>query len=123
MSALARHEFADSLRPLLPKSWQIDDGSRSVDLTKKTVVTIRQTRIRPLEAAPMGFHGVSLVVHIRVPEQSTKAAEDRLDGEVDDLIHAIDGINVLWENAEKVYDATTKTLGYDLIVTVGSQKE
>ena len=123
-ATVARKVFAAELRPLLPKTWQLVDGSRSVDLTTKTVVTIRQTTIRPLEVAPIGVHGVTLTVNIRVPEQSTQAAEDRLDREVDDLIHALDGMNVLWESAEKVLmDSTTKTLGYDLTVTVASQKE
>ena len=125
MSAtVARKEFAAILRPLLPDTWQLVDGSRSVDLTNKTVVRIRQTTIRPFDAAPIGYHGVTLTVNIRVPEQSTQAAEDRLDSEVDDLIHALDGMNVLWESAEKVLmDATTKTLGYDITVTIASQKE
>jgi len=121
---IARKVFADALRPLLPKGWQLVDGSRSVDVTKKTVVRIRQASIRPHRAAPIGYHEVSLVVNIRIPEQSTEAAEDRLDAEVDDLIHALAGINVLWENAEKVLmDTTTKTLGYDLTVIVGSQQK
>ena len=86
---IARKVFADALRPLLPKGWQLVDGSRSVDVTKKTVVLIRQASIRPHRAAPIGYHEVSLVVNIRIPEQSTEAAEDRLDAEVDDLGNTI----------------------------------
>lgn len=119
----AREQFTKEMRPLLPKSWQVVDSGRSVDLTKKTVVKVRQTTIRPLDAAPIGFRGVDLLVTIRVPEQATQAAEDRLDDEVTDLIHAFDAMNILWTVCEKVLLDNTQTLGYDITVTIASQKE
>ena len=119
----ARKELAATLKPLLPKTWQLVDSGRSVDLTKKTVVKIRQTTVRPLEVAPIGLLGVDLIVTIRVPEQSTQAAEDRLDEEVTDLIHALDEAEVLWTVCEKVLLDNTSTLGYDITVTIASTKE
>lgn len=119
----AREVFTAELKKLVPKAWQVAGTGRSVDLTKKTVVRVRQTTIRPFEQAPDGLRAIDLKVTIRVPEQATEAAEDRLDEEVTDLIHALDSMNVLWNECEKVYLDNTQTIGYDITVTIATTKE
>jgi len=120
---IPRKVLAEDLAPLLPKTWQIVDTGRSVDLTRKTVVRLKQLRITRLPEAPTAAHAIEFVATIRVPEQSTQAAEDKLDDQVNALLHALDDTEtVSWTLAEKV-KLDENALGYDITLTLVSEKE
>ncbi|UOE43743.1 hypothetical protein [Agromyces larvae] len=118
-----RTVLAASLKPILPKSWAIVESARTVDDIPTTVVQIIQRTITRLPAAPIGRHFVGMTLMISVPEQSMKHAEDTLDEQVDDFIHALDSIGIAWSNAEKVQTKGSKRIAYQITVNVISNKE
>ena len=119
----ARQLLADALKPALPKNWQIVSGGRSVGQMPNTVVQIRQTAISHPAAAPIATHEVELLVTISAPEKSTGFAEDTLDYQVDELLHALDGMNVRWTKCDKVTISDGTRLAYDITILATSQKE
>lgn len=118
-----RKLLADTLRPLLPKKWQIVETGRAVGNVPHTTVQLRQVSISRATAAPIATHDIEFLVTISAPEQATAYAEDTLDYQVAELLHALDGINVRWTRCEKVTVGDGARLAYDLTVIATSQKE
>lgn len=122
MMPAPRETLAAALKPILPKGWAIIDSGRSVDKLNKTTVQLFQRSIARLKAAPIGKHLVGFVVEITAPEQGVDRAEDRLDEEIDDLIHAFDELGIGWTGAEK-FAAKAQRIGYQITLNVISSKE
>lgn len=120
---LPRKLLAATLKPLLPKKWQIVDNGRAVGSMPNTIVQLRQISIAHSAAAPIATHDIEFLVTISAPEKATAHAEDTLDYEVADLLHALDAINVRWTKCEKVTVADGTRLAYDITVIATSQKE
>lgn len=119
----ARQLLAEALKPQLPKQWQIVSGGRSVGQVPHTVVQIRQTAIMHPAAAPIATHEIELLITISAPEKLTGFAEDTLDLQVDELLHALDIMNVRWTKCDKVTVSDSTRLAYDITVIATSQKE
>lgn len=117
-----REALAAALKPILPKAWAVIDTARSVDKLPKTTVQLFQRSITRLPAAPIGKHYVGFVVEISAPEQGVERAEDRLDEEIDDLIHAIDTLGIGWTEATK-FASKAQRIGYQITLNVISSKE
>lgn len=118
---IPRKALAAALKPLLPRTWYIVDNQGTVDDVNRTVVRLKQLGITRLPQAPIGAHSVRFVITITAPNVSTQAAEDKLDDQVDDLIHALDGLNVEWTDATKVIAGDR--LAYDINLTITSTKK
>lgn len=116
-----RKELAAFLTKVLPSSWHIVDSHTTVDDVPKTIVKIKQTTISPFKGAPQGFHAIDFIVTISAPNQRMQEAEDRLDHEVNALLHALDDLAGLsWANAQKVVD--DNRLAYDVSITISSER-
>jgi hypothetical protein len=118
---LPRKALALALKPLVPKNWVIKDGMGTMDEVGKTIVKIKQLTIERLPAAPLGKHLIGFVITISAPNANTQAAEDKLDDQVDDLIHALDGLRYEWKTATKVIDENR--LAYDITMNMISTKK
>lgn len=119
---IPRKVLADSLKPILPPDWAIIPSGRTIDAVPTTTVQLKQLSIIRTPAAPASNHTIEFVVTIAAPEQKTQAAEDRLDDQVVDLLHAFDDLQIAWTEARKV-SVTDRRLGYDITLTITSQKE
>jgi hypothetical protein len=123
MMTAPRKALAAALQPILPKGWALIDSSRSVDRVEKVRVQLFQRSITRLPAAPIGKHYVGFIVEISVGEQGMERAEDTLDDQISDLIHAMDGLGIGWTNCEKFASPKTKRLGYQITLNLISSKE
>lgn len=121
--ASIRAQLAASLKPLLSTGWRIIDHQDNLDTFTSPVVMLKQQEIEPAPAAPAGAHIVTLVVTIADPKTDPGPAEDSLDENVDNLIHALDSIDYLnWTKATKVL-FQDRYLAYDINLEVISRKE
>lgn len=118
-----RKALAKVLKPLLPRTWAIIDSSRAIDRITRTTVQLRQTEIKRTPGAPLATHDIDFLVTIAVPEAATQAAEDKLDEQIDDLIHALDVAGLAWRDCRKVVTFEGQRLGYDLTLTIHSTKK
>lgn len=119
---IPRKVLAASLKPILPTDWAIIPSGRSIDAVPTTTVQLKQMSIVRTPAAPSQSHTIAFVVTIAAPEQSTQAAEDRLDDQVTDLLHALDDLQIAWTEARKVA-VTDRRIGYDIDLSITSNKE
>lgn len=117
-SPIPRKAFEALLRPLLPKTWQLISTHETTDNLDTVIVKIKQVRIEPHPQAPE-LHLISFIVTPSVPGGYTRDAEDRLDREVNEVLHALDDLDsVWWSSAEKVDD--TNRLAYDINASLAS---
>lgn len=123
MGTTPRKKLAELLEPILPDKWAIVSNGRTIDAIPTTVVRLRQRRISRLPQAPKGAHLVGFVVEVTVPEETTAAAEETLDAQISDVIHAIDALGIRWSGAEKVALPDKKRIGYEVTLELVSQKE
>lgn len=121
MGEQPRKALANALKPLIPRTWYIKPSHGTVDDVNKTVVKLKQLKIARLPEAPIGKHTISFVVTISAPNQNTQAAEDKLDDDVNALIHALDVNGFDWKEATKVID--DNRLAYDITLNLISEKE
>lgn len=117
-----RDVLAAALKPILPRDWAIKATGASIDDIPTTVVRIRQRTIKRLPQAPIGQHLVGLVIEVSAPEQGVQRAEDTLDEQIDDFIHALDTLKIRWTGAEKVAPSQ-KRIAYEITLDVLSKKE
>ena len=118
----ARTYLAETLKPLLPKGWQIVPYADNLDVLSRPVVMIQQKRITPASFAPLGHHVVEFSVIILDPAQDIRAAENSLDEEVDLLLYAFEDIETLaWTSAERAVFDTNH--GWDITLTVITERK
>jgi hypothetical protein len=85
-------------------------------------VKLRQKTIERHPTAPASVHLITFVVTIDASTPGiTQGAEDELDDNVVTLLHAFDGLGLLWTKAEKTADENR--LAYDIDLTITSQPE
>lgn len=120
---IPRKSLAAALKPILPADWAIVPSGRSIDSIPSTTVQLKQLSIIRTPAAPSKSHTIEFVVTIAAPEQKTQAAEDRLDDQITDLLHALDDLSIAWTTCQKVIVSARRELGYDITLTITSSKE
>lgn len=117
---IPRKELAALLKPILPRTWYIRDSMGTTDDVNRTIVKLKQMTIERLPQAPQGKHLIGFVVTISAPNANTQAAEDKLDDQVNALIHAVDSLGIEWKTATKVIDENR--LAYDITLNLISTK-
>jgi len=113
-----------SLKPLLPRGWDLIPYSRTPESIEKTTVLVGLQNITRLPEAPMSSHVTEYVVTVVSPASDLAQADADLDDDIADLLHAIDnarddkGFPVLaWTRAERrVYGDFN--LAFDITVSV-----
>lgn len=114
MSGTPIGELTKALKPLLPKSWQIVAGGRSVDETLKTTVQLRLLSIKRSPIAALGAWELNYRITVSVPEKHTATAEANLDDQVLTLLAALEAAPITWKSCEKVALNDGRRLGYDI---------
>lgn len=123
MSRTPRLELAATLRPLLPKTWNIVPNARSIDNVPTTVVQIRLLEVTKLRQAPGSRHELSYRITISAPGESNQSVENRLDDDLITFLTALDTARILWSTATKVEVGEMKRLGYDITITATGKKK
>lgn len=108
------------IKPLLPSRWLIKPTSDKADNVATTVVQFQQVSIAKLQQAPRGKLAIEFVMTIKSGMQQTQAAENDLDDDVLELLHALSASNVIWRDCNKVRFDNQTRLGYELTVTITS---
>jgi hypothetical protein len=117
-----RKELEKTLKPLLPSKWRIVSSNAAVDNVKTTIVKLKQQTIERHPTSPGSVHLITFTATIDASEVgSTEAAEDELDDTVNELLHALDGLGLLWTKAQKVAD--NNRLAYDIDLTITSSPD
>lgn len=117
-----RAALAAILKPLLPEGWKFVLTNRFTDTLSATTVWLKQERITRLPVTPQAAHLIEYTVTIATPLTDFDKAEDRLDDEVNALIHALDVAGIEWTSAEKKL-LSEGVLCYDLSVNLISEKD
>jgi hypothetical protein len=116
----ARAQLADALTPLCPPAWQIITDERPRDDNGRTRLVLSQRTIDPAgdgarKNLPIGFEAT-----VTVPGGDLEAAENRLDDEILEFVHALTVAHIKWTTATKaIYDGR---LGYQLGISINSRK-
>lgn len=119
----AREGLAETLKPMLPKGWNLIPYQDNTDTLSDVTVMLKQTSLTKFPGAPLGSYLSEFIVTVVDPTIDPAKAEDRLDDEVHELLAALDGINnTLWSRAEKVLFNETH-LAWDITVQVVTRKE
>lgn len=119
-----RGQFMRQLSPKLPSKWRLIKFERNVDEIDRVTVLVRQRAVRRFAAAPLGFYETQFVLELIVPQTDMELAEDALDEALFEFLAILDSINpTLWESTNKVLDATTKRLAYDVTTNFQTKKE
>lgn len=118
----ARTYLAETLRPLLPKGWQIVPYADTVDALSRPVVMLQQKRITPSASAPLGRHSVEFSVILLTPGTNLDRIEDDLDEQVDLLLYALEDLPTLvWTSAERaVFD---NAHGWEISITLDTLRK
>jgi hypothetical protein len=107
----------ENLKPLLPEGWRWVPEQRNLDTLDAVTVIWKQSRIMPLDAAPLGAVRVEGTLTVATPLTDIKRAEEALDDAVTELCSALDGLEgIVWESATKVALSETGPLAYDIEV-------
>lgn len=117
MSGDVRSWLDDNFAPLLPEGWRWVPYQRNVDALDATTVIWKQSRILPLDAAPLGAVRVEGTLTVATPHSDIERAEQALDDAVTELCSALDGLDgIAWTEATKVSLGESGPLGYDIQV-------
>lgn len=110
-----REWLDENLKPLLPEGWRWVPYQRNVDTLDAVTVIWKQSRIVPLDEAPLGAVRVEGTLTVCTPHQDIARAEEALDDAVTDLCSALDGLDgIAWTSAQKVALGEGGPLGYDI---------
>ncbi|WP_144719244.1 hypothetical protein [Agrococcus jejuensis] len=120
----AREYVAATLRDHLPKSWLVIDVESAPDTLDRTMVRVRNERVRRAADAPLGAYDHTLLVRITSHHDDQPKAERDLEDSLSDLLAVIeDHLGSAWDEAEKVLDPDTNTLAWDVPVHVITTRE
>lgn len=107
----------ENLAPLLPAGWRWVPEQRNLDTLDAVTVIWKQSRIMPLDAAPLGAVRVEGTLTVATPHTDIARAEEALDDAVIELCGALDGLDgTAWTEAQKVVLGETGPLGYDISI-------
>lgn len=118
-----RKLLSRALRAALPRKWALVDHDASAGTITKPTVWLKQQRIEPASATPMGALLVSYVITIATPTTDERGREVELDDQVLELLIILDDEPALaWTSAEKVL-VQDRYLGYDITVQLTTLKK
>lgn len=107
----------ENLAPLLPAGWRWVPEQRNLDTLDAVTVIWKQSRIMPLDEAPLGAVRVEGTLTVATPLTDIKRAEAALDDAVTELCSALDGLDgIVWTEAQKVALGESGPLGYDISI-------
>lgn len=109
----------ENLKPLLPRGWVLSPYARIPDSVEKTTVIVWLQNITRLPEAPQSSHVTEYLVTVVSPAADPSQADEDLDDNIADLLHAIDQTpnTITWERAERAsYNGTS--LAFDITVRV-----
>lgn len=114
-----RKQLSDRLRPLIPKAYTLRPNATQLEQLSGRVLLVKQLRLEPSPAAPVGSLTVEFVLTLVTPLTSPQAAEDQLDDDVTEIVTALDQLDdVTWTSAEKVTAGPSDNyLAYDIRLT------
>lgn len=108
----------------LPAEWQQIGVQRMPDTISKTTVIVKHLRMERLAEAPIGHVRHEVTLSVFTPLQDTAQAEDALDDNITDLLTSIDALpDIGWLDAQKVTSPNEQNLGWDIRLTVITEKE
>lgn len=114
----------DNLKPLLPRAWSLVPYTRVPDAINRTTVIVGLRSIERLPEAPMASHVTEYVVTIASPAADPAQADEDLDDDIADLLHALDMLRddsgrpiLRWTRAERAVLSDTY-LAFDITVNV-----
>lgn len=112
-----REWLDENLAPLLPEGWRWVPYQRNIDVLEVTTVIWKQSRILPLDAAPLGAVRIEGTLTVATPHTDIERAEEALDAAVTELCSALDGLDgIAWTDATKVSLGEAGPLGYDISI-------
>lgn len=111
-----RLQLADALKPLLPRGWKIEPSSRTVDKIKSPVVQLKQRGFRRVSGSRV--YAIEFECNITAPQETTLAAEDKLDDDAVTLAGSLTSAGILWDEFTKGTTVDTKQLAYTTTLTV-----
>ncbi len=107
----------------LPAAWRKVDEQRIPEVIDRETVVLKHSRVEKLPEAPIGQLRHEVILGIFVPNQDLARAENRLDEAVTELIAEIDGHrHINWRSAEKVIGPGNQYPGWEITLTVNTQK-
>lgn len=108
----------------LPPEWHVIDEQRLPSTLDRVTVIVKHDRVEPLAESPIGHLSHQVVLAVFTPHQDLAKAEDALDRAITEIITDIDGDpTAKWTEAQKVIHPNGLYPGWELTVTVNTQKE
>jgi len=118
-----RSWLAEQLKPLLPEGWRLLEVSSLPDTLSTVTVVLKHLGMRPLAEAPKGHLLNEVVVTIADPHGNLDKADDELDNNVLDLVHALDSVKkIIFTEAKKVL-VDERWLGWDITCSTITRKK
>lgn len=115
-----RQQLLDALRPLCPDAWLIVTDERKRDDTERVLLQLLQRTIEPPTDGARKNHPIGFLATISVAGTDLGAAEDELDDQMVEFLHALSGARISWTTATKaLYEGR---LGYQLNININSRK-
>lgn len=112
-----RAQLIRQLKPSLPKSWRLIKFEDNLDEIDRITVMVRIQSVSRMPEAPQGFYLTTAVLELLTPQTDLSLAEDSLDVALFDLLDILNTIKPnLWVSTQKVLDAGTKRLAYDVTI-------
>lgn len=114
----------ENLKPLLPRTWTLVPYTRVPDAITRTTVLVALQTIEHLQEAPMASHVTEYVVTIASPVVDPAQADEDLDDDIADLLHALDMLRdennrpiLRWTRAERKV-LSDQYLAFDVTLSV-----
>lgn len=118
-----RTYLTEALAPLLPADWNLIGFQRTPKTIDRITVVLKFTAFEPMPQAPIGSLVNEVVLTVISPLTDAEKAEAELDDAVRALCMSVDGLERGgWTEAKKVA-ATDTYLGWDITLSIRTDKE